>query len=245
MQTNWLEEDVSHQFDFYDDYLENRLGYQPLISDLINTLGSDVSVLDYGCGGGKVSRRLLNNGISKVTGVDISATMVAKASEHPERGSSSYQQVESGLLPFADGTFDAAVCCYVFINNNDKAELLKIAKEAFRTLKSGAVFYILDTNPDSIGIKFSSFKNGESGAVYGDGATRPVYLDLPDGNSFKIIDTHWEKQTYLEVLQQAGFNDVQVFEHREGEVSAADDSKVIGQNEQQWAPFVMFKSAKP
>ena len=237
MKTNWLEENVAHQFDSYDDYLEEQLGYQPLIADLKNTLGSNISVLDYGCGGGKVSRRLVNSGIANVTGVDISATMITKANTHPERGNSKFQKVNSGVVPFADNTFDAAICCYVFINNSDKTELLRIAKEAFRTLKNGAVFYILDTNPSSVGIQFSSFKNGETDEVYVDGSTRPVYLNLPNGNTFKIIDTHWEKQTYLDIFQQVGFSDVEMFEH-------CADNEVLGEAERNHAPFVMFKCKK-
>ncbi|MCF2858484.1 class I SAM-dependent methyltransferase [Pseudoalteromonas sp. SMS1] len=234
MSTDWMIEEVSHQFDFYDDYLENQLGYQPLIDDLIARLGTQISVLDYGCGGGKVSRRLVARGIEQVTGVDISNVMIDKASTHADRGNSRYQQVTSGELPFDDASFNAAVCCYVFINNDEKAELLKIAKEAHRAIQSGGYFYILDTNPDSTGVKFSNFKNGDADVEYQDGDKRPVYLDLPDGNVFKIIDTHWDKQTYISVLREAGFESIDVVERIELE-------QLSGKH---WAPFVLFRCKK-
>ncbi len=234
MSTDWMIEEVSHQFDFYDDYLENRLGYQSLIDDMIARLGTHISVLDYGCGGGKVSRRLIERGIKQVTGVDISSVMVEKANSHAQKGDSRYHRIVSGELPFDPELFNAAVCCYVFINNHHKAELLKIAKEAYRTLQNGGYFYILDTNPDSTGVKFSSFKNGDSGVQYADGDSRAVYLDLPDGNVFKIIDTYWEKQTYIDVLSRAGFASIDIIER-------VGLEQIDGKY---WAPFVLFRCKK-
>ena len=223
--------------------MEEQLGYNPLIADIKNTLGSNISVLDYGCGGGKVSRRLVQSGITTVIGVDISETMISKANTHPERGNNRFQKIDSGVLPFADNTFDAAICCFVFITNSDKTALFSIAKEVFRTLKNGALLFILDINPSSVGIQFSSFKIGETGEVYVDGSPRTVYLNLPNGDTFKIIDTHWGKQTYLDILQQAGFVDIKMFEHRVGDVPAGNN-KALGEAECKWAPLVMFKSRK-
>ncbi|OTA17147.1 SAM-dependent methyltransferase [Xenorhabdus vietnamensis] len=238
MGTNWMNEEVSNLFDQYDDYLEERLGYKPLIKNLKESLGQNISVLDYGCGGGKVSRRLIAGGIKAVTGVDISQTMVNKASSNINRGNSSYHQINTGVLSFKDNTFDAAICCYVFINNNEKSDLLKIVKEVHRTLKSGGIFYILDTNPDSTGIKFSSFMNGEPNKKYNDGERRSVYLDLPDGSIFEISDTHWHKDTYYEILTEAGFKTIELFEHNDADTSK--DTEGL----QYYPPFVMFKATK-
>ncbi|SFN91466.1 class I SAM-dependent methyltransferase [Xenorhabdus japonica] len=238
MGTNWMNEEVSNLFDQYDDYLEERLGYKPLIENLKESLGQNISVLDYGCGGGKVSRRLIAGGIKAVTGVDISQTMVDKASNNINRGNSSYHQINTGVLSFKDNTFDAAICCYVFINNNEKSDLLKIVKEVHRTLKSGSIFYVLDTNPDSTGIKFSSFMNGEPNKKYNDGERRLVYLDLPDGSIFEISDTHWHKDTYYEILTEAGFKTIELFEY--SDVDTSKDTEGL----QYYPPFVMFKATK-
>ncbi|CDL82976.1 class I SAM-dependent methyltransferase [Xenorhabdus szentirmaii] len=238
MNTNWMKKEVSHLFDQYDDYLEERLGYTPLIENMKESLGQDISVLDYGCGGGKVSRRLVAKGIRKVTGVDISQTMVDKASSHIDRGNSSYHQIRSGVLDFSDGTFDAAISCYVLINVTEKSMLLNIAKEIYRTLKNNGIFYILDTNPDSSGIKFSSFINGEQGKQYSDGESKPVYLNMPGGSVFKILDTCWHKETYYAILNEAGFKNIELFEHCDNE-----SDKDIG-DAQNHPPFVMFKAIK-
>ncbi|MGV7960065.1 class I SAM-dependent methyltransferase [Photorhabdus tasmaniensis] len=238
MNTDWMNEEASNLFDQYDDYLEDRLGYTPLIENLKESLGPNVSVLDYGCGGGKVSRRLIAGGIKMVTGVDISQTMVDKASSNINRGNSSYHQITIDVLNFNDNTFDAAICCYVFITNSEKSDLLKIAKEVHRTLKPGGIFYVLDTNPDSAGIKFSSFMSGDQNKKYSDGETKPVYLNLPNGSIFKITDTHWHKDTYYNILNEAGFKTIELFEHSDADVSK--DTEGL----RYYPPFVMFKATK-
>ncbi|RAW89277.1 class I SAM-dependent methyltransferase [Photorhabdus laumondii] len=238
MNTNWMNEEASNLFDQYDDYLEERLGYTPLIENLKESLGQNVSVLDYGCGGGKVSRRLIAGGIKTVTGVDISQTMVDKAASNINRGNSSYHQITTDVLNFNDNTFDAAICCYVFVTNSEKSDLLKIAKEVHRTLKPGGIFYVLDTNPDSCGIKFRSFMSGDLNKKYNDGEIKPVYLELPNGTIFKISDTHWHKDTYYQILNEAGFKTIELFEHNDAD--ALEDTGDL----RCYPPFAMFKATK-
>jgi SAM-dependent methyltransferase len=244
MKTSWTDAEVSHLFDAYDDHVEAALGYRPLIADLKASHGTQIHVLDYGCGGGKVSRRLAQAGIEAVTGVDISATMVGKAFAHPVREGIRYLQVASGVLPFPDASFDAAVCCFVFINVHERAELGRIAAGIHRTLRPGGTLYLLDTNPSSTGVRFTTFRNGDAGAAYADGEARPVYLDVPEHGVFKIIDTHWEKATYLDVLRAAGFGTVRMLEPTAGDLPARDRARLSGA-EGDRPPFVMFKAGKP
>ena len=78
--TSWTTPAVSAGFDAYDDYVENRLAYTPLVNDLQTACGRGGIVLDYGCGSGKVSRRLLDAGAAaQVVGVDISTDMITLA----------------------------------------------------------------------------------------------------------------------------------------------------------------------
>lgn len=243
MKTAWDVASVSHSFDAYDDFVEAALGYKPLIADLKRTHGTAVEVLDYGCGGGKVSRRLAQAGIEHVTGVDISATMIDKAKAHPGNGPVRYVHIESAQLPFADGTFDAAVCCFVFINVHDRDELQRIATEIFRTLKDGATLYLLDSHPASTGIRYSSFQSGETGVTYRNADPRPVYLDIPGQDVFEIIDTHWEIGTYEQVLRAAGAARLQRVERVAADVPSEDRVR-LGDAEARRPPFVLFKATK-
>jgi SAM-dependent methyltransferase len=245
MKTDWTEDQVSRLFDAYDDRVEARFGYQPLIAALKDAHGTAISVLDYGCGGGKVSRRLKAAGIARVTGVDIAPTMIEKATAAGSSDDLRYVHIDSGTVPFADASFDAAICCFLFINVPERAELRRITAEVFRTLKPGGRFYILDTNPRTTGVRYPTFQNGHPGVVYGDGDARPVFLDVPGHGTFDIIDTHWDLPTYRDALISAGFA---IDETRE--LSVADTLPVSPGEEQPddlggHAPFVLFKASKP
>jgi len=243
MNTDWSVEKTSLLFDAYDDYVETALGYNKVITTLRRQVELHEPVMDYGCGGGKVSERLIAAGFTSVTGFDISFTMVERARDRVRSGAR-FEQVTSGIIPHADETFAGAICCYVFINVPDRTSLSRIAGEIFRALKPGAPFLILDTNPNSTGVKFATFQNGDVSKLYADGQSRNVYLDLPDGRVFQIVDTHWEHETYREILQGAGFIDISVIEPTAGDLEA-DVANVLGVAERTHPPFVIFSGYKP
>jgi len=198
---------VAAGFDAYDDLPERVIGYPAVFSGL--RLSSAARVLDYGCGPGKVALRVAAEFGAEVTAVDISRAMLDIARQRRPHPRISYHQVESGRLGFlADASFDAAMSCYVFINIGDAAELQGIASEVFRVLLPGGRYAVLDTNPATTGIQFSTFLNGEPGRDYTAGARRAVILDRPDGTTMTLVDYHWPRQTYLDVFREAGFHDV-------------------------------------
>lgn len=243
MKTDWSEREVSLLFDSYNDRVEERLGYRPMIARLVRDLDPAGIVLDYGCGSGKVSRRLVAAGIHDVRGVDISSTMIEKARAHPDQHGCSYRHITSARLPFEGGAFDAAVCCFVFINIHHQHHLSSVAEEIYRVLKPGGKLYIVDTNPDTVGIRFSTFQNGEPGQRYANGDERPVYLDIPDqAERFKIIDNHWTRKTYFEVLATAGFGEIDVRETRAGDVDLAEPFPSGAEYDH--SPFVAFTASK-
>lgn len=239
MTTPWTDQNVSDQFHAYDDYLENRLAYQPLINDIRRINRRPLVVLDYGCGGGKVSRRLAQAGLGRVIGVDISDQMIATAKAATSDTAVTYRHISSARLPFADQSVDVAVCCFVFINIPEKTELVRVAAEIHRVLKRGSRFYIVDTNPASTGIRFPTFLNGDPDVEYTDGQTRNVYLYLPDGDVLRLVDKHWTPQTYESVLTQAGFVDVDITERA---ADIPDDSGSITRDR---PPFIQLTATRP
>jgi ubiquinone/menaquinone biosynthesis C-methylase UbiE len=206
--TDWKDSpDVAAGFDAYDDLPERVIGYPAVFRAL--RLGQAAKVLDYGCGPGKVALRVAEEFGAEVTAVDISKAMLDIARRRRPHPRISYHQVESGRLGFlADDSFDAAMSCYVFINIGDAAELRGIATEVFRVLLPGGRYAVLDTNPATTGVQFSTFLSGEPGRDYAAGAQRSVILDRPDGTSLMLADFHWPRQTYLDVLRDAGFHDI-------------------------------------
>ena len=87
-----------------------------VVSEVCAAVGEGGSVLDVGCGGGQLAQRLihLHPGIS-VTGIDLSAEQIARATERskalPRRHSERLHfQIASALdIPFAEEAFDAVV----------------------------------------------------------------------------------------------------------------------------------------
>ncbi len=73
-------------------------------------------VLDVGCGDGQISRMMAAAG-STVVGVDPTWNQIAVAGERG--GGPSYVRAGAAELPFADGSFDAAVACLVFEHIDD------------------------------------------------------------------------------------------------------------------------------
>jgi SAM-dependent methyltransferase len=245
MNTDWTEDQVSRLFDAYDDRVEARFGYQPLIAAIKAAQGGTISVLDYGCGGGKVSRRLKAAGIARVTGVDIAPTMIEKATAAGSDDTLRYVHIRSGTLPFADAGFDAAICCFLFINVPDRAELGRIAADVFRVLKPGGRFYVLDTNPRTTGVRYPTFRNGHPGIAYADGDARPVFLDVPGHGTFEIIDTHWDTPTYRDVLISAGFAIDEARELNVADAQPAGNADTAADDLGGHAPFVLFQASKP
>ena len=214
MGTQWKDTvDVADGFDAYDDIPERLIGYPAVFAELGIGSAEVSTVLDYGCGPGKVASRVVEASQVQVLAADISPRMLDIARGKRPHPRISYHQIESAGLPFLDDcSVDAAMSCYVFINVGNPAEIRAIAAEVYRVLRPGGRYTVLDTNPDTTGVRFSTFRSGEPGRVYTTGEQRQVVLYQPGGGVLELTDYHWPKQTYLEVFGVAGFSQVTVRE---------------------------------
>jgi SAM-dependent methyltransferase len=96
-----------------DNYERYRIGYADEIYELLaeHGIGPGARVLDLGCGTGIVTRRLIDAGC-RVTGVDVSAPMLAHARARvPE---AEFVEAAAEHLPFADASFDAVTSAQAF-----------------------------------------------------------------------------------------------------------------------------------
>lgn len=85
---------------------------EPVVDRLLGPVRG-LKVLDVGCGTGRHALRLARRG-ARVTGVDFSEGMLAKARAKP--GASSIRFLRHDLskrLPLPDGSFDRVLCCLV------------------------------------------------------------------------------------------------------------------------------------
>ncbi len=104
-------------------------------------------VLDIGSGPGFLAAEMASEvgAAGRVVGVDPSEAMLAMGARRD--ASVEYVAGDALALPFADGTFDAAVAVQVY---EYVADLPAALAEARRVLKAGGRLVILDTDWDSI-----------------------------------------------------------------------------------------------
>jgi len=97
-----------------------------------------MSVLDVGSGIGGPARYIASNFDVKVTGIDLVPEFVDTAQDLTRRcgldDRITFQEADALAMPFADDTFDAALCLHVAMNVADKAQL---CREIRRVLKPG------------------------------------------------------------------------------------------------------------
>jgi ubiquinone/menaquinone biosynthesis C-methylase UbiE len=126
---------------------EFHVGGRKASEDFLDQLafGAQTKVLDVGCGLGGPARFVANRYGSQVTGVDLT-------DEYVQTGNVlcnwvgldkrvALRQGSALAMPFADGSFDGAYMLHVGMNIDDKE---KLASEAARVLRPGAVFGIYD-----------------------------------------------------------------------------------------------------
>jgi ubiquinone/menaquinone biosynthesis C-methylase UbiE len=247
--TDWANDPaVASGFDDYDDLPERTIGYPAVFSRL--GLGRpDVGVvLDYGCGPGKVALRMVETYGIRVIGVDISEHMLGIARRRRSDPRIRYELIDDARINnLSDSSVDAAISCYVFINIAERRRLLEIATEVHRVLRPGGHYVLLDTNPNTTGIRFTTFMSGEPGRSYRVGERRKVFLALPTGAELELADYHWPESVYRDVLTAAGFSEIRTSEpvladaERLGrEIPAA----LTGGPEATSPPFLVVEGAK-
>ncbi|RKT54163.1 class I SAM-dependent methyltransferase [Saccharothrix australiensis] len=210
MGTVWKGDDeVAAGFDSYDDLFERTLGYPAVFSALGLGAPEVRTVLDYGCGPGKIALRVAERYDVDVHAADISDRMLHIARTRRAHPRIRYHLIGRPSLDFLpDDSVDAAMCCFVFVTVGDPDRLRAITAEVHRVLRPGGRFAVLDTNPDTTGIRFSTFRTGEPATRYEPGQQRRTVLYLPDGGALRLLDHHWPRDTCRDLLAEAGFRDV-------------------------------------
>ena len=101
-------------------------------------LGSRTKVVDIGCGSGRWSQYMQNR-VGTLDAVDPSDAIHRAASLHKSFTNIRWSSAQAEDLPFADGTFDLALCIGV-LHHIEQPE--RALREAFRVLRPGGLFHV-------------------------------------------------------------------------------------------------------
>ena len=158
-------------------------------------VGAGSRVLDVACGPGNVASIAAARG-AVVTGVDVAAAMVARASAaHPEI---TFREANAEALPFPDASFDAAVASFLILHLADPD---RGASELARVLVAGGA------------VALTSWDHADRAEVFGllDAAVErvgaPPSGGVPEGpDPFRFADD----AELRALLERAGLADVRV-----------------------------------
>jgi SAM-dependent methyltransferase len=157
------------------------------------SVGTDFTVLDIGCGGGKTVQTLAESASEgKVFGIDYSAQSVASSrrlnSRLIEEGRVDIRQGSVSSLPWPDNNFDLITAVEThYYWPNGVADM----REVMRVMKPGGRFLIIA----------ETYKGGLATIAYS-----PAMLLL--GAKYMTLQEH------KDLLSAAGFSDVEVFDKR-------------------------------
>jgi len=102
----------------------------------------EASVLDFGCGYGRILRLLNQHGYGETVGVDSSEKFIERGNkESPELNLVLY---DGGILPFLSNTFTAITCVAVFTCITEFLERNNCITELYRVLKPGGIIHMVE-----------------------------------------------------------------------------------------------------
>lgn len=112
------------------------------VSDLLTFVPLESTVLDFGCGYGRITHQISELGYSKIIGVDSSKEMINRGlNEYPALD---LRYLSGDVLPFSDSEFDSIITCAVFTCITEQSSREKVLSELQRVLKPNGVIYLAE-----------------------------------------------------------------------------------------------------
>lgn len=135
MTTDWNLPEVAAGYEDYDPIRERILAYPAIFAALGLGRPECKTVLDYGCGTGRVAELITESYDVSVIAADISTAMLAVARRERSHPRISYQRIGTDRrIEVAPDSVDAALSSFVFVTITDVRIIRAIVEEVFRTL---------------------------------------------------------------------------------------------------------------
>jgi len=193
-------DNLKPQKNYWDDVASKKKFHTPFAIDFfLNYVAPQDTVLDFGCGYGRILEELLNHNFNHLHGVDFSEKMLQLAKEKHQN--ITFTQNADTTIPYEDEMFDALIVCAVLGCITKEEEQHCLIREISRVLKKGGIFYLSDflLNRDQRNIKrYQAFQCLSSEYPYG-------VFQLADG---ALLRHHTE--AYIQELLAANF-EIEIF----------------------------------
>ncbi len=173
------------------------------------------SVLDFGCGHGRLAEHLGKAGCS-VSLYDINEELVSLAKERCAAHDN--VSVDADLSEIPDDHFDCVVLSVVLVCSSTKEIFEDTLKSAVSKLKPGGLLVIVETHPAFRGEVFSDFQatyaSGEPFDYHDEGRAFQVSLKAGD-EELRMTDYHYSISTLLNAIVSSGSRVTHVMEPRD------------------------------
>ena len=190
--------------------------------------GRPLMLLDVGCGSGRLSRRLFEQGFS-VLGVDINAGALHAAEHNAASADTVDRSLRFAVADFAEdaspqldgGPFDVVVCQLVISIIGEvrhRANLLRHARENLRP--DGRLFLSASGVSDTINAGYARLY-AEDLPLTGE---RHTYLSRNDRGKVLYLTHHFTVDELTSLLEAAGFDEISVVTERETSSRRPDEA---------------------
>ena len=176
--------DLNSQFDYWNTTGTQKPFAHPLNLRRVRQWVSDEStILDYGCGYGRVLGELFKEGYEHLIGLDFSPAMIQAAREqYPEI---QFEVVESATIPLPDASVDGVLLFSVLTCIPTDEGQRALLKEVYRVLNRGGLLYISDLWLQTDERNLTRYERDEQKyGIYG-------VFDLPEGVTVRHHDPKW------------------------------------------------------
>ena len=184
--------------------LKSLADFKALASRVAGQISPGASVLEVAPGPGYFAIELARLGDYRVTGLDISKTLVEIARENAakEKVPAQFQRGDASHMPFENACFDYVVCRAAFKNFSAPGAALQ---EMCRVLKPGGRALIIDMRRDA---SQASIRQAASEMQAGMFNRAIVYLTF----RFMLLKRAYTKAEFEQMIRRTGFSSVEIQE---------------------------------
>ena len=191
-------------------------------------VGRPLTLLDVGCGSGRLSRRLFEQGFS-VFGVDINPDAIHAAQHHAAAADVANRSLRFGVADFAEdasprldaGPFDVVICQLVISIIGTNRQRMNLLRHVHGVLRPGGRLFL-----SASGV--SDTINAGYARLYADDlpltGERHTYLSRNERGEVLYMTHHFTPAELTSLLEAAGFDEISVVTEKETSSRRPDEA---------------------